>query len=226
MTQEFDAHDTEQTDVEAADEERRDRRKSPWPWIALVILILIILWLIWLYLGGMGAGRRGLSGVSTTTDVSAPSQIPPGPPSAPATPNPVGPTVPDVIGMSKQDAIAVIQGAGYEALVSELYGMTHPANTVFHQNPSGGSMLKEGGTVVIQVQQRRKAVTMYTMPDLRGLKQATAVGRLAAMGISPTLSYAPVRGKMKVGTVNSQWPLAGHSVARGGEAQLEIFVNP
>lgn len=227
MAQELDAQDTEQIDIDAAEDgERDDRRRNPWPWIALIIVLLLVLWLLWQYLGWGRGGRSELSGVkpAAVTDTSA--TLPPEPVEAPAAPNPLQPRVPDVVGMSEGRAIDTLKAAGYVPVVSETYGTKYPAGIVYSQSPAGDAMLAEGGSVTIRAQVILTSAATYRMPKLVGLTKAAAMSRLSGLGITPTLSYTPVAGTHKAGTVNSQWPLPGHRVKRGGEAQIELFVDP
>lgn len=220
------AQEQQPQDTEQAQDERRERRRNPWPWLALLIVVLIILWLLWQYLGSGGGDRTGLTGAKSTADIAAPAGIPTQPADPSAAPNPLQPVVPYVVGLTKGEAIAEIRDAGYAPLVREFYGTGHPANRVFHQSPSGGAMLTEGGTVVIQVQQLRPSGATYSMPQLVGLSKSRALSRLSAMGIKPTLSYAPARGDRETGTVYSQWPRVGSTVRSGDEVQIQIVVRP
>ncbi len=211
----------EEPAAEDEEEERSGRRSVIWPLIALIILILLLFWCLW---GYWGSRKGAVVGIKKSVTAVTTGQY--GVTEPPATDFEVdeGPVVPDVIGMQRGAAIAAIQAAGYVASVTDVYGTSHPANSVFQQRPSGGSRLDEGGTVGMLVQQRAKPTV--TVPDLYGLTQAEAERRIRALGLDVTLSYAPTTGTRKAGRTYSQWPRAGDRVPADGDVQIQITIEP
>lgn len=213
-----------------ADEQPAEKKRSlVWPWLALAILLLLVIWLIWQYVAGTGAGPDAQS-----TTVSSEVVLTPGGNAAPVPTTTDGevataavesrPTVPDVVGMSRAAATAAIRDAGYSSSVTVVIGTTHPAGTVFQQNPTGGAALEPGGTVGLLVQQRPTSKPTVKVPNLTGLSQAQAESKLKALGIRRVLSFFP--DASDPGRVQSQWPLAGDRVEVGGEVQIQITVKP
>jgi serine/threonine-protein kinase len=60
-------------------------------------------------------------------------------------------TIPDVVGMSKSDAIAAIEGAGFKASSSTAYSTRFKSGDVISQDPSGGGQYATKTTVQIVV---------------------------------------------------------------------------
>jgi hypothetical protein len=207
-------------------QDSRTKRRSAWPWVALAVVLLLLIWLLWQYLEGV---RNAPSGTTVTI-----TRVVPATPDGDGTITEmeseavtrtveVDSGVPDVVGMTRSAAISALQAAGYRALVTDLYGSSKPVNTVFHQDPTGGAMLEQGGTVRLLVQQRSRPTV--TMPKLTGLSQSEAERKLNALGLEIVVSYAP-KGTQSAGIVRSQWPLAGDDVVEGGKVQIQINVKP
>jgi hypothetical protein len=219
------AEEAEAEIAEDADEPVDGRKPVDWRTAVRAVIVVVVVVLILLLcrcgsgglLGDSGRLKPSISGVQSPPIVSDESTVP-------NQPYEDGPFVPDVIGMTREAAISAIEAAGYTASATDVYGTTHPANTVFQQHPSGGSRLDPGGRVGMLVQQRGKR--MVTVPNLYGLKQADAEQRIRALGLTVVLSYAPETSVRHAGRTYSQWPLPGKQVPFDGEIQIQITVNP
>ncbi len=124
------------------------------------------------------------------------------------------PVVPDVVGMSRSQAISALRANGFGAVVSELYSERQPEGFVFEQTPGGGSSAAPGTTVGLLVSRGRARAADVETPDLVGLSQAEAEERIVAAGLEPRVmvQYKP----QKAGVVYQQQPAAGTMVERGG----------
>ncbi|MFN2594769.1 MAG: Stk1 family PASTA domain-containing Ser/Thr kinase, partial [Actinomycetota bacterium] len=79
--------------------------------------------------------------------------------------------VPNVVGKSQSDALALIDQAGLNGVVHEAPSDTVPKGDVISQDPSAGSPANEGDTVTIEVSTGPQA---QSMPDVRGDDPDTA----------------------------------------------------
>jgi hypothetical protein len=208
-------------------QDSREKRSPVWPWVALVVVLLLIIWLLWQYLESVNnapsATKVTVTRLAPTTpgggDISeVESEVATGAEETDA-------GVPDVVGLTRSAAVSAIQAAGYRASVTVVYGTSKPANTVFQQNPTGGALLEQGGTVGLLVQQRPGSQPMVTVPKLTGLSQSQAERKLKALGLEIVRSYAP-KGTQPAGIIRSQWPLSGDDVVEGGKVQIQITVKP
>ena len=73
--------------------------------------------------------------------------------------------VPSVVGLSKAAAVSAIEKAGFKAGLLEEYSDRVEAGSISRQAPTGGTKLREGGTVDIWVSKGSEKVTLE---DMRG----------------------------------------------------------
>ena len=73
--------------------------------------------------------------------------------------------VPSVVGLSKSAAVAAVEKAGFKAGIQEEYSDRVAAGFVSRQAPTGGTKMREGGTVDIWVSKGSEKVTL---DDMRG----------------------------------------------------------
>jgi len=215
---EADATDADATDAyERDDQDTRSRTLT-------VLTIIVLLVIIWLH-RGCASNFGAPSGSSSSIEIPLASDQDTIPPVIePGSPDSYYETdgVPDVIGMTRPEAVDTIHGAGYEAAVLEVYGITHPAGRVFYQSPSPGSQLEPGGLMRVTLQKRERPVVR--VPGLVGLSQSAAEDRIEAVGFKPVLSYRP--GDKKVGRIFSQWPREGEWLVEGGDVQIQVTIEP
>jgi serine/threonine-protein kinase len=135
-----------------------------------------------------------------------------------------GATVPDVVGMSQDEATSTLQDAGYEVSVT-----TEPSNDVdeglvIAQDPGAGAEYESGQTVTILVSEGPEA---QEMPDVTGQDGDEAQAFLEDdFGLSVTQVDADPAdcGAAPPGTVCVQDPDAGTPVEPGDSATL--YVQP
>lgn len=133
-------------------------------------------------------------------------------------------TIPDVVGMSRSQAVSVLRANGYQAAVSELYTEQQPEGLVFEQTPKAGSSADPGTTVGLLVSLGRAPATDVTAPDLLGLPQAEAERRIIAAGLEPRVMVQPKDDK--AGIVYQQQPAGGTAVARGSYLFILVGAKP
>lgn len=127
-------------------------------------------------------------------------------------------SVPDLTGMSREEARAALEEAGIaleernQAEPEELVGK------VVGQEPSAGEKLVEGASVIIFV----GASSLVEVPDLVGLTQEEASVKLAELGLSPALSTQDTSDEAIGGIVLTQEPAAGTSIDKQGLVALGI----
>ncbi|WP_337845042.1 PASTA domain-containing protein [Thermus sp.] len=131
--------------------------------------------------------------------------------------NPPEYAVPDLVGRSAREAFALLKDTGLELLVEEGNDPTKPKEVVLAQDPPPGTRLRAGRTVRITLNQAR----LTPLPDLRGLRQEEAEGRLGALGLLLG-RVAEVEGEAPLGTVLSTFPLPGTPLPPGGRVDLLV----
>ena len=132
-------------------------------------------------------------------------------------------TVPDVRGISQSNATSKLTNVGLKVDTGQSYS-TQPVGTVVSQGPAAGSTVPAGSTVTISVSQGRAPVTV---PDVTGATTSAAQSTLTELGLVPVVSKeasgtAAAAGKPK-GTVDTQSPETGESIAAGGRVTIKIF---
>ena len=149
------------------------------------------------------AGTQLEGGQTVTLVISS------GPPSVP---------VPSVGGLSREQATAALEGAGFEVAVVEREDDSADPGTVLAQDPYGGRRPK-GSTVTIVVAKRPERVTV---PSVGGSSLADARSALRALGLRPSSTEQPVTDPAQDGTVIGQDPAPGTEVRRGSRVRLVV----
>ena len=130
-------------------------------------------------------------------------------------------SVPFVVGLSEDNAVAAIEGAGLEAEVRREEDDA-PEGEVIAQDPEGGTDAEPGDTVVIVVSE---GPAQRDMPDVRGEDGDTAEAALEEdYGLNVTQEPAEESCAQAPGTVCEQDPQPGKKVQAGDSATL--FVEP
>ena len=132
------------------------RERGPvWPWVLIGALVAI------------GAAVAIVLLLTRSKSPAAPTLLP---------------KVPSVVGLTKVDADARIDAAGYVAL-NELISSHRRRGSVVAQKPSGGSRLSRGSTIVLNISNGPK-ITSVQIPSVAGLKLDTAIHRLHQAGFT------------------------------------------
>jgi serine/threonine-protein kinase len=173
------------------DEDERPRRNLAWLWILLVVLaVLAVGILAWVFFRDGGAPEP-----TPTTGVT---QI----------------QMPDVVGLTYDEAVAALEAAGFTGEIRQETRETLDAEpeTVLEQQPAASSSIAANTTVVLTVAVQPGQVAV---PDVRGLSQADARQRLIDAGLQPGDVQEADDPEVEQGAVIGTDPAAGSQVAPG-----------
>jgi len=137
--------------------------------------------------------------------------------SGPRTPTTVN--VPDVTGLSRQQATQKLTAAGFQVKVSDQTQQQAGAapGTVVSQDPAGNTQAKKGSLVNITL-----TPSQVTVPDVTGDSQQQAQSILSGAPYNFNVSVQQVSGPGQPGTVQSTSPGPGASVTPG--SPITVFV--
>jgi eukaryotic-like serine/threonine-protein kinase len=132
-------------------------------------------------------------------------------------------TVPDVTGLSEQQATQKLNQAGLRAVPTEAYSDTVAEGVVSGQEPAAGETAVPLSEVLIEVSLGKGAVTV-AVPDLVGLTEVAATDELEALGLKPKAAqaYSPT---VKKDVVMGQEPPAGTEVEPAAEVGLLVSLG-
>src|SRR5207248_577758 len=147
--------------------------------------------------------------------------------------------VPNVVGRSRDDAIARLRSAGLQAAVFSVPSSS-PRGFVVAQNPQAGSKAPKGSRVRINLSQGAPAATTPTtttggttpntttaasarVPRVVGLSQSAAQRKLHAAGFRVRTAY--VTSSKQAGTVVAQRPAPGTTLRRGAAVRINVSVG-
>jgi eukaryotic-like serine/threonine-protein kinase len=122
--------------------------------------------------------------------------------------------VPDVVGKSKEDAVAAIEAAGFKAVVVEVYSDDVKPGKVVSTSPGPGTDAPEAGQIQIAVSIGPQ-YKEFKMPDVRGMSVDAAKKKLQGMGL-----VVKVRESCPGSTVYETSPIAGTKVRENDEVTL------
>jgi beta-lactam-binding protein with PASTA domain len=116
-------------------------------------------------------------------------------------------TVPNVVGMSEQDAIATLQNAGLAPKkVQSDFNETVPVGSVYNQNPPARHHTKQGTVVSLYISLGRG---QFTVPDMAGKDVTAATQLLINQGFTLGEISKVYRPDLPAGQVVSQEPVPG-----------------
>jgi eukaryotic-like serine/threonine-protein kinase len=128
--------------------------------------------------------------------------------------------VPDVVGLTKEEAQQTLGNEGFQVIVAEEGSDAADPGTVLRQTPAAGGEADPGATVTIVV---ARAIPTVVVPDLRGRSETEATDTLTAAGLEPRTSLRPVTDPAQDGVVLDQRPTPGETLNEG--APVRIFVG-
>jgi serine/threonine-protein kinase len=129
--------------------------------------------------------------------------------------------VPDVIGQMQSQATATLQGLGLTVSVTSSTGCDPQLNgTVLTQQPVGGTSVPAGSTVGITV------CDVVVVPDVTGKTQSQATATLQGVGLTVSVAGSYDCDPKLNGTVLTQQPAGGTSVAAGSAVTITVCSNP
>lgn len=190
-------------------DERRDRRRIV-PWIVLLVVLAIIWCLLWRFL-----------------DVRAPDQ----PDTEPGNGAVATVTVPDVVGLTADEAVAELEAAGFTVERQVSYDTLADPGTVSSQDPAPGTEAATGSTVFIGVVEETRPGSLLgeddgliEVPGVVRFTREDAERRIDREGLTArvTTSYSD---SVPAGLVISQSPLAGARVPEGSAVDIVVSLG-
>jgi VWFA-related protein len=158
------------------------------------------------------AGGVGVAASSAVNMVVSTGPVP--------TPGPVA--VPNVVNQTQTAATAAITGAGLVlGTVTQRSSTTVVAGSVISQNPSAGTSVSLGSQVALVVSTGPVAV-----PNVVNLTQAAATTAITGAGLAVGAVSQASNATVPSGSVISQNPAAGTSVAAGSAVALVVSTGP
>ncbi len=176
-----------------------DERKRRWPWVLLALVLL----------GGIGTAgyallEMGGGGASDPSTTSSPTAV----------------DVPQVVGVSQEEAEDLLEQAQLESAVVEEASDTVAEGDVISSDPAPGQPAAIGSTVTLTVSTGPEAVTV---PDVTGFSQDDARAALRSAGLDPGSAQPTDEDPdAEPGTVVRTDPAADASVERGTPVTIYI----
>ena len=127
--------------------------------------------------------------------------------------------VPDIVNKSRDEAISVIQDAGFTYSISEAPSSSITKGYVISTEPSAGEKAEAGSSVSITISAGPE-VKMTTVPQLKGLSRDAAIAKIEGSNLSVG-SVTAVDSEFEAGTVVWQSRSAGESV----EEHTKIYIQ-
>jgi serine/threonine-protein kinase len=128
--------------------------------------------------------------------------------------------VPDVVGKSRDEAVAEIVGAKLQANVVAVNSLK-PVNEVLAQAPKPGTELIENATVRINVSKGPRPIAV---PNVVGSAFETAQSQLQGVGFA--VAREDVEDAADAGIVVGQNPTAGTQLGKGSVVKLQVSKGP
>jgi beta-lactam-binding protein with PASTA domain len=129
-------------------------------------------------------------------------------------------TVPNVVGQTQAAASTTITGASLTVgTITQAFSATVPSGTVISQTPTAGGSVAPGTAVALTVS---KGVQPVTVPNVVGQTQAAASTQIVGATLVVGTVTQEYNATVLAGTVISQTPSAGSSVAPGTAVLLSV----
>lgn len=132
--------------------------------------------------------------------------------------------VPHVVGIERDEAVALLEAAGYGATVREVYSQSAPAGEVLSQSPSGGNTAAPGSVVTLLVSRGKASGATVEVPSLVGLAPEQARRAVEAQGLEYRELFQPKSSG--IGLIYEQSPDSGMMLGEGGSVFVLIAVKP
>jgi serine/threonine-protein kinase len=169
------------------------RRSSLVPWLLALVLVAAAL------VGGWFAWQEIQSQLQETKPVA----------------------VPDVKGITEQNAVSLIQEAGLKVLPQRKDDLEVEEGLVISQDPQAGDRIERGNFVTIVVSTGKPKVHV---PNLVGQSRDAAVAALADAGLKPNV--VPVNSLRAVDEVLATAPKAGTELVVGSTVRVNVSKGP
>lgn len=123
-------------------------------------------------------------------------------------------TMPEVVGLSEEEARSVLKEAGAELIETKHKESSEAEGTVLEVKPAAGELFVSRSTITLTV------ATPFRVPDVIGKKESDAVDALKEAGLAAEVSY--IASQETVRTVVSTEPAAGEVIAEGGTVKVKV----
>ena len=130
--------------------------------------------------------------------------------------------VPDVVGISRQEAQAALESAEFRPRVQRRYSDTVPEDRVISTDPEAGTRARQGSRVTVVVS---RGVQPVAVPDVTGLDRDGARRALEDVGLRVLFSSRET-DEEDPGQVLEQQPAPGSEVQEGAEVQVVVAEAP
>ncbi len=131
--------------------------------------------------------------------------------------------VPDLVGLTKDEAIKAVQDAGLVVgAVSEEYSTKYDADIVFGQNPLAGTEVPKGSSVDFKVS---KGAEELAVPYVEDMKKADAIAKLQNAGFK-VKTVTQSSDDTPKGYVMKQKPEGGASAEKGSTVTITVSSGP
>src|SRR5438105_185043 len=138
------------------------------------------------------------------------------------TPPPTVP-VPNVVGQTQAAATSAITSAGLtRGTVTQQSSTTVASGSVISQSPAAGTSVAKGSAVNLVVSSGAPAPTPVAVPNVVGQTQASATSAITSAGLTAGAVTQQSSTTVASGSVISQSPAAGTSVAKGSAVNLVV----
>lgn len=129
-------------------------------------------------------------------------------------------SVPNLIGLTQDDAIAQIQQSEYFTMgtVKEEYNNNVEQGKVIDQDPDAGNAASEGTEIVLVISKGAEPAAAVTVPDLTSMTPPEAEAELSRVGLIGQAGDGEY-SSVEVGRVSSQTPASG-SMAKAGDTVM------
>jgi beta-lactam-binding protein with PASTA domain len=134
-------------------------------------------------------------------------------------------TVPNVEGLTQDDAITAVKAAKLKAgIITQQASNTVATGNVISQDPASRSSLAEGSPVNLVISSGPQMMT--TVPNVEGLTQAAATTAITGAKLMVGTVTQQISNTVVAGNVVSQDPANGNSLAQGSPVNLVISSGP
>lgn len=132
-------------------------------------------------------------------------------------------TMPDVVGMSTDDATALLQSYGFTITRDRVMSADYAIDTVVSQSPAANEKLSKETPVSISISGGKT-----TVPLLKNLSLAEAEEMLKQnqLKINPVLTYVDTRNAKEHGKITGQSPAENLEVMLDSEVNLSVYRYP
>jgi beta-lactam-binding protein with PASTA domain/predicted Ser/Thr protein kinase len=130
--------------------------------------------------------------------------------------------VPDVVGEEEEDAVRILEQAGFTVTTEEDFS-GRPRGEVFDQDPNAGERVEEGSEVTITIS---RGPTRVEVPDVINQSQDSAESEIEAAGLEMTVTGEEASSEIPEGNVISQSPQPGERAPRGSTVSVVVSTGP